>query len=113
MNNLALFKGSLLSFSSEWLIKRTADAMANKGYINAGYEYVVIDDCWLANTRDGNMNLMANSSRFPSGILDLSRYVSRYILKKLTNSLINNIKYTMLHISWSNSAYYTLRQLFE
>ena len=31
---------------SEKLILETADAMVEKGYRDAGYEYLVIDDCW-------------------------------------------------------------------
>ncbi len=31
---------------SEELIKSAADAMASNGMKDAGYEYIVIDDCW-------------------------------------------------------------------
>ena len=31
---------------SEKLIKETADAMVASGMKDAGYQYVVIDDCW-------------------------------------------------------------------
>ena len=31
---------------SEKLIKETADAFVNQGFKQAGYEYIVIDDCW-------------------------------------------------------------------
>lgn len=31
---------------SETLIMETADAMVDRGLRDAGYEYVVIDDCW-------------------------------------------------------------------
>ena len=30
---------------------KMADIMAAEGYLDAGYEYVAIDDCWLANDR--------------------------------------------------------------
>ncbi|CAH1640394.1 unnamed protein product [Spodoptera littoralis] len=36
---------------SESLIKRTADVMASEGYLEAGYQYVTIDDCWLEKKR--------------------------------------------------------------
>ena len=28
------------------LIKETADAMIDEGLLDAGYKYLVIDDCW-------------------------------------------------------------------
>lgn len=31
---------------NEQLIKEMADAMVDGGYLAAGYEYLVIDDCW-------------------------------------------------------------------
>ena len=31
---------------NERLIKETADAMADGGYKEAGYNYVALDDCW-------------------------------------------------------------------
>ena len=31
---------------NEELIKKTADIFVERGYREAGYEYIVIDDCW-------------------------------------------------------------------
>ena len=31
---------------NEELIRQMADVMVEKGYRDAGYEYLVIDDCW-------------------------------------------------------------------
>ncbi|MBQ4602475.1 MAG: glycoside hydrolase family 27 protein, partial [Clostridia bacterium] len=31
---------------NENMIKEMADAMVDGGYLDAGYEYLVIDDCW-------------------------------------------------------------------
>ena len=36
---------------SEKLFKEMADHLVNDGYQAAGYEYVNIDDCWLAHNR--------------------------------------------------------------
>ncbi len=59
---------------SEQLIRETADAMATSGLGTAGYQYVVIDDCWqVARDRDGA--LVADSVRFPHGIKALADYV--------------------------------------
>ena len=43
---------------SEDLIKSVADAMASNGMKDAGYQYVVIDDCWQV-SRDENGRLRA------------------------------------------------------
>ena len=53
-----------------------ADAMVKGGFKDAGYEYVIIDDCWLAKTRDNEGRLMPDAQRFPNGIRALADYVS-------------------------------------
>jgi len=59
---------------SEELIKSVADAIALNGMKEAGYRYVVIDDCWQV-TRDGDGNIVADSKRFPSGMKALADYI--------------------------------------
>jgi alpha-galactosidase len=59
---------------SEDLIRQTADAMVASGMKDAGYQYVVIDDCWQV-SRDGNGNIVADAKRFPSGMKALADYV--------------------------------------
>ncbi|KAJ8717375.1 hypothetical protein PYW08_005774 [Mythimna loreyi] len=66
---------------SENLIKRTADAMASEGFLEAGYQYVIIDDCWPETTRGADGRLVPDQARFPSGILELSRYIQSKGLK--------------------------------
>ncbi|HET7563469.1 MAG TPA: glycoside hydrolase family 27 protein [Gemmatimonadaceae bacterium] len=65
---------------SEQLIEQTADAMVSSGMRDAGYRYVVIDDCWQV-ARDANGTLVADSVRFPHGIKALADYVHRKGLK--------------------------------
>jgi alpha-galactosidase len=65
---------------SEDLIKSVADAMATNGMKEAGYQYVVIDDCWQVK-RDENGNIVADPQRFPSGIKVLADYVHAKGLK--------------------------------
>ena len=36
---------------SDALIREMADIMVDKGYLAAGYEYLVIDDCWSLRDR--------------------------------------------------------------
>lgn len=63
-------------YNSENLIKQIADRMVKDGYKDAGYEYVSIDDCWIASERDSQGRLQPNATRFPSGIKALADYVS-------------------------------------
>lgn len=60
---------------SEQLIIETCDAMIEKGYRDAGYTYVVIDDCWMMRSRDAGGRLVADPVKFPHGIRYLSDYV--------------------------------------
>lgn len=66
---------------SENLYMSIADSMASNGYLEAGYEFVIIDDCWMATTRDENGKLQPDPTRFPSGIKALSDYVHSLGLK--------------------------------
>jgi alpha-galactosidase len=65
---------------SEQLIRDAADAMVSSGMQAAGYEYVVIDDCWQVG-RDSNGNILPDPQRFPSGIKALADYVHGKHLK--------------------------------
>ena len=58
----------------ENLIRQTADAMVKSGMKDAGYQYVVIDDCWQT-SRDKDGNIIADTEHFPSGIKALADYV--------------------------------------
>ncbi|WP_245812376.1 NPCBM/NEW2 domain-containing protein [Actinophytocola xinjiangensis] len=65
----------------ENLIRQTADAMVTSGMTAAGYEYVNIDDCWMAPTRDAAGRLAPDPVRFPNGIAALADYVHAKGLK--------------------------------
>jgi len=58
----------------ERLIRETADAMATSGMKDAGYQYVVIDDCWHG-TRDSLGFIRPDPQRFPSGMKALAEYI--------------------------------------
>ncbi|CAI9302578.1 unnamed protein product [Lactuca saligna] len=60
---------------NETLIKETADALISSGLADLGYNYVNIDDCWEALTRDAKGQLVPDSKTFPSGIKALADYV--------------------------------------
>src|SRR4249919_2322542 len=55
----------------EKLIRETADAMVSSGMKDAGYQYVVIDDCWHG-TRNADGFITADPQKFPSGIKALA-----------------------------------------
>jgi alpha-galactosidase len=65
---------------SETLIKETADAMVTSGMRDAGYLYVVIDDCWQV-SRDASGIIVPDAKRFPSGMKSLADYVHSKGLK--------------------------------
>jgi len=65
---------------SEELVRGMAEAMVKSGMKDAGYQYVVIDDCWQV-SRDANANIVADPQRFPSGIKALADYVHSLGLK--------------------------------
>jgi alpha-galactosidase len=65
---------------SEQLIRETADAMVASGMRDAGYQFVVIDDCWQV-SRDSVGTIVADPERFPSGIKALADYVHSQGLK--------------------------------
>jgi alpha-galactosidase len=65
---------------SESMIMEMADAMVESGMKDAGYEYIVIDDCWQID-RDGMGFIVADPVRFPSGIKALADYIHSKGLK--------------------------------
>lgn len=64
----------------EDMIRQMADAMVKSGMKDAGYQYVVIDDCWQVQ-RDASGNIVPDPKRFSSGIKALADYVHSRGLK--------------------------------
>ena len=58
-----------------------AELIVSDGYSNVGYEYVIIDDCWLSHERDAFGRLQSDPERFPSGIKNLADFVINYFKK--------------------------------
>src|ERR1700746_3418620 len=65
---------------SDELVRGMADAMVKSGMKDAGYQYVVIDDCWQV-SRDVHGEIVADPQRFPHGIKALADYVHSIGLK--------------------------------
>lgn len=58
-----------------------ADAMVSSGMRDAGYEYLVVDDCWQALKRDAGGRLAAHPERFPGGMARLGEQIHARGLK--------------------------------
>jgi len=65
---------------SDTLIREIADALVTSGMKNAGYQYVVIDDCWQV-SRDAQGRIVPDPQRFPNGMKALADYVHAKGLK--------------------------------
>jgi len=65
---------------NEKIIREVADAMVTTGLRDAGYVYLVIDDCWQV-SRDSNGAIVADPQRFPSGMKKLGEYIHSKGLK--------------------------------
>ncbi len=65
---------------SESIVRETADAMVAAGMRDAGYRYLVIDDCWQGE-RDADGFIQPDPERFPSGMKALAEYVHSKGLK--------------------------------
>ena len=63
---------------NEKLIMETADTMAESGLLDAGYNYLVIDDIWSCRERDKNGRLVADPQKFPNGM----KYIADYVHSK-------------------------------
>ena len=61
-------------------IRAQADAMVASGMKAAGYQYIVIDDCWQV-SRDATGVIVADPQKFPSGIKALADYIHSKGLK--------------------------------
>jgi alpha-galactosidase len=65
----------------EKLVKETADKMVSSGMKDAGYQYLVLDDGWMAMERDSAGNLVPDPKKFPHGMKELIDYVHSKGLK--------------------------------
>jgi len=65
---------------NEQKIREVADALVSSGMKDAGYTYIVIDDCWHGQ-RDSLGFIHPDPTRFPSGIKALADYIHSKGLK--------------------------------
>jgi alpha-galactosidase len=65
---------------NEQLIREAADVMVSSGMKEAGYQYIIIDDCWQGG-RDSMGFVYPDPVKFPSGMKALADYVHSKGLK--------------------------------
>ena len=75
---------------NEEIVKNMADVMAGEGYLDAGYEYLVIDDCWALRERDENGRMVPDPVKFPHGMKAVADYVHSKGLKFGIYSCVGN-----------------------
>lgn len=64
------------------LFMSMAVELIENGYLDVGYQYVNIDDCWSEKERDnGTQRLVADFKRFPEGIRGLADHIHSLDLK--------------------------------
>lgn len=65
----------------ENLIIGVVDAFIRDGLKEAGYNYIVLDDGWMAKERDAQGNLVPDPAKFPKGLKHVSDYIHSKGLK--------------------------------
>lgn len=76
-NSWNIFAGNI----NEEKIKQTADAMVRSGMRDAGYQYLVLDDGWMAAERNSKGELVADPVKFPGGMKVIGDYIHSKGLK--------------------------------
>lgn len=66
---------------SDELLCTVADAMVEQGLLSVGYEYLIVDDGWLARERDENGHQVTDPKKFPRGIKPVIDYIHEKGLK--------------------------------
>ena len=63
---------------NEEVIMQMADVMVEKGFLDKGYEYLVIDDCYALRERGEDGRIVPDPVKFPHGM----KYVADYVHSK-------------------------------
>ena len=76
---------------NEKIVFETADRITELGLAEAGYEYLVIDDCWECRKRDRFGKLVANPEKFPNGMKAVADHLHKKGLKLGLYSCCGNL----------------------
>ena len=60
----------------EGMLREMVDVFVSSGMRDAGYQYFVLDDGWMAMERDQNGNIIADPVKFPHGMKAFADYVT-------------------------------------
>lgn len=63
------------------LLETTSNLLVKYGLRDAGYQYVVVDDCWSSHRDDDSQTLVADSVRFPQGMKSIADYIHHNSMK--------------------------------
>ena len=75
---------------NEKIMRRAADAMVSSGLAAKGYKYINLDDCWALSRNSTTHEIIADRSKFPSGMAALGEYIhSKGLLYGLYSSAGN------------------------
>jgi len=66
---------------NEQMLKNMVDTFISSGMRDAGYQYFVLDDGWMAMQRDSSGNLVPDPAKFPGGMKKFVDYVHAKGLK--------------------------------
>ena len=75
---------------SDEIIRQMTDSMVETGLLAAGYDTLVIDDCWAERQRDAEHRMVPSREKFPHGIKAVSDYVHGKGLKFGMYSCVGN-----------------------
>ena len=59
---------------TETMVREVADAMVSEGMVDLGYNYLSLDDCWSAKTRNATGHLQPDPKQFPNGMAAVATY---------------------------------------
>ena len=97
-----------------------AKEMVDQGFLAAGYEYIIVDDCWLDHKRDPiTGKLRPNPKSFPSGMKALGEYVSYIFINSLLHayffycSLLLSLDFFSNLGSWTWAEIWHIRRLWQ
>ena len=68
-------------FMAPTSLQHSAPIDGGESMKDLGYEYLTLDDCWSAKTRDANGQLQPEAGKYPEGIKDTIDYVHSKGLK--------------------------------
>lgn len=56
-------------------LRKIAVKLKSTGLLDLGYQYLTVDDCWMAGARDEKGQLTGDKKAFPSGMKEVANYI--------------------------------------